>query len=144
MRAVLDTNVLVSAVIQPAGKPAQILRQAAAGFELICSAYILAELADVLGRPHIQKRYTALVTAERRAQFMALLGALALSPEVTTVLEIVTDAADNQVLAAAVDGQADYLVTGDPHLLGINHYAGCQIVTPDGFIRILAEPTSTG
>ncbi len=56
MRAVLDTNVLVSIAIMPAGKPGQIFQQAAVAFDLLCSEYILAELTDVLGRPHIQKR----------------------------------------------------------------------------------------
>jgi predicted nucleic acid-binding protein len=49
MRVLLDTNVLVSTAIKPEGKPAQILQRAATSFELVCSEYILDELAGCIG-----------------------------------------------------------------------------------------------
>jgi putative PIN family toxin of toxin-antitoxin system len=139
MRALLDANVLVSTALKPEAKPGQIFQRASTSFELICSEYILEELADVLARAHLQKKYKDLVAPERREQFAALVRSLATLSEVKTNLDVVSDAADNQVLAAAIDGRADFLVTGDPHLLSINPYAGCRIVTPDLFLGVLNQ-----
>lgn len=68
IRAVLDTNILVSAAIKTEGKPAQVLRQSPARFELLTSEYILEELAEALGRPHIQNKYPHQVTPDRCAR----------------------------------------------------------------------------
>jgi predicted nucleic acid-binding protein len=57
--------------------------------------------------------------------------------EVQTALNVVADVEDNAVLAAAVDGRVDYLVTGDPHLLAHGQYEQCRIVTPDQFLEYL-------
>ncbi len=59
--------------------------------------------------------------------------------EVKTELSVVKDAKDNPILACAVDRNADYLVTGDPHLLQLRVYEEIQIVTPDEFLKILAS-----
>jgi len=79
------------------------------------------------------------VTLERREQYVTVLRSLATLIDAQTSLEAVSDAADNPVLAAAVDGQADFLVTGDPHLLALKEYAGCQVVTPNLFLQLLDE-----
>jgi uncharacterized protein len=141
MRVLLDTNVLVSTAIKPEGKPAQIFQRAATSFELVCSEYILDELADVLVRAHIQKKYKDLVAPERREQFIARVRSLAVMVEVQTNLEVVSDKDDNRVLAGAVDGRTDFLVSGDPHLLALQHYEGCKIVSPDQFLEILQKET---
>ncbi len=143
MRVLLDTNVLVSTVIKPEGKPAQIFQRAATGFELVCSEYILKELADVLIRPHIQKKYKNLVAPERRGQFITLVRSLAAMVEVQTTLDVVSDEDDNQVLAGAVDGRAEFLVTGDPHLLVLQQYRGCKIVNPAQFLAVLQKEEQT-
>src|SRR6266542_3412319 len=108
MRVLLDTNVLVSTAIKPQGKPGQIFQRAVTSYELICSEYILEELADVLVRPHIQKKYQALVASDRREQFIGLVRSLAIIVEMQTALDVVSEAEDNQVLAGAVDGRADF------------------------------------
>ena len=133
----MDTNVLVSTAIKPNGKPAQIFGQAAIRYELICTPYILEELADVLARPHIQRKYKDLVAPARLARFIALIESLAAIVETQTILDIVVDPDDNQILAGAVDGRADYLVTGDPHLLMVRQMGECKIVTPEQFLIVL-------
>ena len=144
MRTLLDTNVLVSTAIKPAGKPAQIFRQAAVRFELVCCESVLEELADVLGRAHIQKRYKDLVTPERREQFIAVVRSLAVIVEVHSTLDVVSDEDDNHVLACGVDGHADYLVSGDPHLTKLGEFEGIKIVTPDQFLEILQKEELSG
>ena len=132
IRAVLDTNVFVSAAIKPEGNSAQIFEQGEAGkFAPLCSEFILDEVADVLGRAHIQKKYRGQVTAEKRERYLRTIPKAAEVVEVTTtVTELEDDPEDNPILACGVDGQANYIVTGDPHLLKLKSFRGIQIVTP--------------
>lgn len=139
MKAVVDTNVIISALIQPASPPGQIINAwRAAQFDLVTSPALLAELANVLARRKI----------ERRTGFTPVRQA-ALITEITTtsqvvfpaeLIEVVTDAADNRVLEAAVAGAADYIVSGDHHLVDLGEYAGISIVTPARLLAILAAP----
>jgi len=142
MRVLLDTNVLVSTAIKPAGKPAQIFQQADIRYALVCTEHVLDELADVLGRPHLQKNYSDLVAAGRREQFIAVVRSLADMVEPQTTLAAVSDPDDNHILAGAVEGRADFLVTGDPHLLKLRAYDRCKIVSPDQFLSVLRENQS--
>ncbi len=137
--AVLDTNILVSAAIKEGGKPYQIVALASEKFGWLTSEFILAEVSNVIARPHIRKKYSDRMTPERRQQFLAAVRAAARMIEVKTELSVVADAGDNPILACAVDGKADYLVTGDPHLLRLRTYNAIQIVTADEFLRILAS-----
>jgi putative PIN family toxin of toxin-antitoxin system len=142
IRAVLDTNVLVSALIKPEGKPGRILRQVESGYELVLSEYILAELVEVLGRKHIQAKYRPQVTAENRTQYLKGLRATATIVRGGTDVAVeLGDQKDKAILSCAVEGQADYVVTGDPHLLRLGSLAEIRIVTPEEFLRIL-EPGS--
>ncbi len=137
IRAVLDANILVSAAIKEGGKPYQIIGQAPERFDWLTCEFILSEVADVLSRAHIRKKYPQRVTPKRRQDFLVAVRATARIIEIKTELFVVADAKDNPILACAVDGNADYLVTGDPHLLQLRSYNEIQIVTPDEFLRIL-------
>jgi len=138
IRAVLDANILVSAAIKPQGKPAQVIARAGSGFAWLISEYILAETAAVLNRKHIQARYGKWVTLEHQVRFLAAARGIAELVEVHTQLKVVpNDVKDNPILACAVDGQAEYLVSGDPHLTKLGEFAGIKIVTPDQFIVVL-------
>jgi putative PIN family toxin of toxin-antitoxin system len=138
IRAVLDTNTLVSAIIQPKGKPGQIYRLAVVGYEFLSSEFILQELTDVLERGHIQKKYQGQVTQALRQQFLDNIRSLATIVDEHTKFEAVKkDKKDNRILAAGADGGADYLVTGDPHLLELDEFQGIKIVTPNEFLEIL-------
>lgn len=140
IRAVLDTNVLVSSAIKHLGKPSQILRQAPDRFHLVCSEFILREVAEVLGRAHIQRKYPDQVTPAQRERFVADLRLLAVMVDPQTKLGKMTrDVKDDPVLACAVDGQADYLVTGDPDLLELKEFGAIQIITPDQFLQVLTR-----
>src|SRR5579859_900859 len=138
IRAVLDANILVSAAIKPKGKPAQVIARAGSGFAWLISEYILAETAAVLNRKHIQARYGKWVTLEHQVRFLAAARGIAELVEVHTQLKVVpNDVKDNPILACAVDGQAEYLVSGDPHLTKLGEFAGIKIVTPDQLIVVL-------
>ncbi len=138
MRAVLDTNVLVSAVLSDAGPPGSILRAWRAGsFQIVTSPPLLSELEAVLARPRIARRLGWSET--ERSAFVVALGesAMIVAPKKEIAL-IDADPADNRVLEAAAEAGADYIVSGDRHLLDLGSYEGIDIVTPARFAAILS------
>lgn len=140
-RAVLDTNVLVSAAITPRGHSDQVVSLAAQSvFTWLTSEFILFELADVLGRKHIQTKYQAHVTEVKRRRYLATIRTLAeVVPVHSQIAAVADDPKDNAILACAKDGRADYVVSGDPHLRGLGSFEGIPIVTPREFLQIVAR-----
>jgi len=142
--AVVDTNVLVSGLLRPAGQPRQILRAWYDGaFTLLVSPALVAEYERVLARPRLRVRYGLDPVAAE--DFLALVG---LRGAVVTMYELlpiaVRDPKDDMVLAAALGGAADYLVTGDDDLLtlaGDPRLGALRIVTVRAFLdRLVAAP----
>ena len=140
MRAVLDVNVLVSAAIHRLGKSRQILTRATTfGYEWLTCEHILTKAAEVLARPHIQKKYRQWVTPSQQKEFFDIARQVALVVNLESQVNVMGDQEDDVVLACARDGQADYLVTGDPHLTKLGEFEDTKIVTPDQFLGVLEE-----
>jgi putative PIN family toxin of toxin-antitoxin system len=138
IRAVLDTNVLISAAVVKGGNPDRIVRQPPNPFEWLTSEYILSEVANVLSRKHIQGKYGNRVTPKRQQRFLKTARTVATVVEVTSSVSAVPDdLKDNPILACGKDGGADYIVTGDRHLLKLGRFEGIQIVTPAEFLATL-------
>lgn len=136
LRAVLDTNVIVSALINPAGPPGDILKALREKrFTLITSQPINEEILEVLDRPRIRDKYGL---SDHLFDIAFILWEIAeVTSELPTV-KIVKDPDDNKFLSAAIGGLAHYLVTGDARdLLGLKEYEGVQIVTPVRFMEVL-------
>lgn len=136
VRALLDANVLISAAIRPSGPPGQIvtalLTQA---FELILSPGIIEEVETALALPKIRKY---LREPEEALRWLADIVAIAdLVQDTGNVTRICRDPDDDAVLAAAVEGRADTIVTGDDDLLALGEYDGIAIVTPRVFLDLL-------
>jgi putative PIN family toxin of toxin-antitoxin system len=116
VRAVLDPNILIAALLSPSGAPAQLVRRWLAGeFELIVSEALLHELERALAYPKLRKRLAACESAE----YLALLrnsGRLAADPPVAAARS--EDPGDDYLLALAESERAT-LVSGDKHLLAI-------------------------
>ena len=139
-RAVVDTNVLVSAFLfyERSGVPALLLRKAAERrFTLVTCRALLKELGDVLVRnAAAQERYG--YTPETVALYRATLEAHAELVEPQTPFPPISrDPDDDVVVATAVTAAAEYLVTGDNDLLSLDHYEGVRIVTPRDFLDLL-------
>ena len=132
MRVVADTNVLVSALIFPGGSPEAVYRLALEGkIELVTSRPLLAELGRVLTEKFGWD-------AERTEAAIAQLVRLAeIVDRAETLSEIEADPADNRVLEAAGEGEADAIVSGDRHLLALGSWRGIPIQAPAAF---LADP----
>jgi hypothetical protein len=139
IRAVLDVGQYVSATIQARGHPAQILEAWKAGrFELVTSTAILDDLRRVLRYPRLRKRHVW--TDEKIELFV---DSIALAATLTQgnleVNAVAADPTDNKVLACAVEGQADYLVASDDHLLKLERYSHIVILPPRRFTDMLEE-----
>ncbi len=117
-RAVLDTNVLVSALIAPGGPSAALLLELRAGaFELVVSPQLVAELADVLARPKIA-RY---VSAAEAAAYVELIRneSVSLDDPPPSGQALCDDPDDEFLIDLARVAGADVLVSGDAHLLAL-------------------------
>jgi uncharacterized protein len=129
VRAVLDTNVLVSGLIWR-GPPSSLLACVwRRYFDLITSEEILAELLDMLSRPHLQRRL-----ADRRSKPAEVVEklrqvAIVAEPADITPPPGLRDLKDLPLFRCAVGGEAKVIVTGDRHVLELKEFAGVSIVT---------------
>ncbi len=138
LRAVLDANVYASALVRPEGPPGRIIRLLVAErtFEAVLSASILAELRRCLEYPKLRK-FIRLSDAEIAGWLLALeLIADMVTPR-RKIRAISEDPDDDHLLAVALEGRADFLVSGDRHVLDLGEFEGVRIVTPAEFLRIL-------
>ncbi|MDE0029214.1 MAG: putative toxin-antitoxin system toxin component, PIN family [Deltaproteobacteria bacterium] len=127
MRIVLDTNILISALITK-GTPPDLLYQAwlRGEIELVTSLAQLSEMAQVLARPRLRR----FVDADEAAAIVENIGARAVVQRELPVVDLSADPDDNPILATAIDGKADLLVTGDKkHLLALGVVEGIPVVT---------------
>lgn len=137
MRVVVDTNVLVSALLSPSGAPAKVLRHwEAEAFESVVSEEILAEYARVLSYPRIAGRLK--LTSESADELVATLRRFAILVEPARSLHVIADDPDDdKLLACALAGGAEYIVSGDEHLLSLGEYQGVQVLPPAAFLKLL-------
>lgn len=130
IRVTADTNILISGMIFPRGKPFQLLELAREGkISLTVSEAILDEMADVLARK-FDFPQEAVKEARRRIQAMARTVMPAVQLDV-----VKEDPPDDRVLECAVSSGADYIVTGDKDLLRLGHYDAIAIVSVADFLR---------
>jgi len=136
VRIVLDTNVVVSALIW-GGTPYKLIEAAVAGDLVLCtSPALLAELRAVLTREHLASRLEGQRTSVEEA--LALYSALAMSVSPAAAPRLVPgDADDDHMIAAAIAANADMLVSGDHHLLVLGSHQSVRIVGPAEAVRLL-------
>ena len=132
--AVLDTNTLVSGMGW-GGAPRRVVDLALAGrFVMVSSRPLLNELARVLERPKLAGVFT------EPGEIVRLVEAGSVVVEPTKVLEVVAaDPSDDRVLEAADAARADFIVTGDRHLLELGGFGGTRIIRPRRFLETLAR-----
>lgn len=134
MRILLDTNVVVSALVW-GGVPYKFIEAATAGdFDLCASPALLAELRDVLGREHLASRLASQRSSVEEALTLYSDLVIRVSPLATPRI-VPADADDDHVVAAAVAAGADFIVSGDRHLLTLGAYEGIAILPPVEMLR---------
>lgn len=132
MRIVLDANIYISNLISEKGNPAKIVRWWLEGkYDVLVSQPIVDEILRVTAYERIQRKYSKV--QEHRLEFVALISKQALWIEPNELLEVVNDEPDNRYIECAVAGSAEYIVTGDEHLITIEEYQGIVILTPAAF-----------
>jgi uncharacterized protein len=127
---VLDTGVIVSAVLLPRSVPRQAVDLAFARGIVLASAETIDELDEVLRRPQFN-RY---LREEERLLFLAAFIRDATVVDVTERVTECRDPKDNKFLELAVSGNAASIVSGDDDLLVLNPFRGVAILTPHEFI----------
>ena len=137
MRAVIDANVFVSALLRPKGPPGQVIDRflRAGAYEIVLSPAIAEEVLRVLGYPKLRRHFAPGVVPEE------WFGDVAVRAHVVTgerpIPRSSRDPDDNKYIAAALEAGAEWIVTGDDDLLALGHYAGLAIVRPAAFLAML-------
>ena len=138
LRAVLDANVVISALIQPKGASGKILKSLLeeSSFDLVVSPPILAEVRRSLAYPKV-RRYLRVSDEELRL-CLASIELIAHPVEGRlSIRAVVEDPDDDKYIEAAIEGLAEFIVTGDKHLLSLESYENIRIVTPRTFLGLL-------
>lgn len=132
MRIVVDTNVLVSALLSATSLPAQLVTLWRHDrFDLLISGEQLDELVRVTRYPKLRDRLSPPLAGPLINQLRDVAILVADLPDVTAI----ADPFDDHLLALAAAGKADFLVTGDKRdLLGLKAYRGTRIVTVRDFL----------
>jgi uncharacterized protein len=133
MRAVADTNVVVSGLLWQ-GPSRRVLDLARSGrLRLFTTAPLLAELEDVLSRDKLARRLSlASVTPRDLVLGYSALAKVVVPTPIDPV--ILADPDDDAVLACALAARAELVISGDRHLLGLQEFRGIYIVSPSKFL----------
>ena len=133
-RCVVDTNLLISALLEPGGRTGAALDviRAASGV-LLFSDETFAELASRLMRP----KFDRYVDQTIRHRFLSDLIGVAEWVTVTGALHACRDPDDDKFLETAVNGEAECIVTGDADLLALDPFGELRILTPRVFLELV-------
>ena len=136
MRAVVDTNILIRALIKPQGTVAPVLRHLAErNYTLVYSAALLDELLAKLVLPRIRQKYQISDTLIQRT--IALIALRGERVEPARTIRICRDPNDNMLIEAALTGAAQYIVTADEDLLVLKGFEDVQMITARTFLNVL-------
>lgn len=142
LKVVLDTNIIVSSTISSKSHPTKILDHwREKRFEVIITPATIAEMWQVLFRPGIRK-YRKFSDKQTKNFLLELQKEATFITPTLAIKVIEKDPADDEFVIAAVEGKADYIVSGDKHLLELGSYKGIQVVTPKEFLDILERKVS--
>jgi len=138
MQAVLDTNVVVSALIW-GGTPFKLFEMATEGqLTLYTSPALLAELREVLNRDHLARRLAQQQTAIEEAIRLYAELCMAVSP-LSTPRVVPNDINDDQVIACALAAGATLIISGDSDLLVLHPWRGIQILNAAEAVRFIVS-----
>jgi uncharacterized protein len=132
VKILLDTNVLIAAFVGR-GVCADLLEHCVEQHEVFTSEFILDEFAKKLvskfkAEPEETTAATHLLRSRLSVVSYAPLGSM-----------VCRDSDDDNILAAAVSGECDCIITGDKDLLVLKQFGTCRILSPSDFLRVEIE-----
>lgn len=133
MKAVFDTNIFISAFIIPGGKAQEAYLYALKGdFTLCSSVAILTETA--------QKLREKFGWGENNlTRFLKTIARVAIISKTRPHLHLLADEPDNRILECAISAKADFIVTGDKHLLALKQFQGITIIKLSDFLAMFKK-----
>lgn len=132
-KLVIDTNIFVSALLFKNSLPFKVVKWAETDGIILFSDATFAELQEVLSR----KKFDKYITSEERKLFLIKLISFTQKIIIERNITACRDEKDNKFLEVAVNGKADFIVTGDRDLLVLNPFENIMIITPDNFLNII-------
>lgn len=133
MKVVFDTNVFISAFVIPGGKAEEAYLHAIKGdFTLYSSVAILHEVAQKLREKFGWEE-------GRIAQLLKAIAKITTVVKTLPHLHLLADEPDNRIIECAVEVKADFIVTGDKHLLSLKHFQKIDIITLSDFLETLSH-----
>jgi len=129
LKVVIDTNVFISAFYLPDSRPAEVVFLARRKRILnFISPPILKEIERILQKKLLWDNAKTESAVRRIRNFSEMV-------DPKKRLEVIADDPDNRILECAVEGQAEFIISGDKHLLNLKAYQGIVIVTPADFLE---------
>jgi putative PIN family toxin of toxin-antitoxin system len=139
-RIVVDTNVLISALLAGNSVSARAMTKAEDSGQLLASAATLAEIDEVLRRP----KFDRFLSMETRREFLKRYRDAIRLVRISTPIQACRDLRDDKFLEVAVYGQADLILSGDADLLALNPFQGVRILTPRQSLELPEQFSSQG
>jgi len=130
-RFVVDTNVLISHLLMPDSTPGKALKRALHMGELLVSDDTLTELAEVINRPKFDKY----LSSQDRRKFFEILAPLCIRVEIIQPIQACRDPKDDKFLEVAINGSADFILSGDSDLLALHPLHDIPILCPSQFLK---------
>lgn len=133
IKVVIDTNVYISGTFWT-GKPKRVINMAKRGeFDVITSQGLLEELKDVLTREDKDFK----LSEQEADKIIENIRGYAQIMKPAQKVTVCRDTKDNMVIECAIEGEADYILSGDPDLKVLGEYRKIQIVSPGEFLEML-------
>ena len=143
IKIVVDANLFASALIKPDSNPGKILELIKQNkLELVISPSVIKEIKRILLYPKIQKYHQK--TPQQLDTFFDDLLIFAWVVEGKAQIDVIqADPTDNKYLACALEGEAEYIVSGDRHLLDVGQYQGIKILNAKAFLNMWQKQLNT-
>jgi putative PIN family toxin of toxin-antitoxin system len=140
IRVVLDTNVLVSALLTPDSPPAEILEFVLEGrLRILISPAIIREIGLVFQYPRLKKTMQKhrLSAEEVEEAILKILKVAIITAGEKIIQGVSRDPADDLILSCAAEGQADFVISGDKDLTELGSFEGIRIMEPANFLQLI-------
>ncbi len=132
IRIVLDSNVILSAALFKGSTPRQALDKASITGQILMSNEILAELTDIFNRPKFDRYSSKQLRNEFLNDFLAIVENVQIVQKITAC----RDRKDDKFLELAVNGNANYIITGDQDLLVLNLFQDIGIISVSDYLSL--------